>query len=133
MTEIKHVFGKLNPPPKGVIMNQEILNTPWSHDELQLIGAELADTVDLCNENNDMQSGVIVFLTKQSVFVLTQENNILKFGRTSLTSFDHKWDIIGLSQKEIKLSKEQWEYVKKRINLTKKRKEKNESIFKRRD
>lgn len=95
---------------------QETNYTPWSYDELQLIGAELGDTVDFCNENGDIKNGLIVFLTKSFVYVLLEDKNIFKFSRITLASSDNIWELIGLSEKQTKISKEEWISVKKQIN-----------------
>jgi hypothetical protein len=103
-------------------MNFETTSTPWTYDELQLIGAELGDTITYANENEDLKCGIIVFLTKTVIFILTENKEILKFGRTSLTSADGKWDLIGLAEKEIKISKKEWQEAKTKIDLMKKNK-----------
>jgi hypothetical protein len=101
-------------------MSLETLVTPWAYDELQLIEAELGDTVDFANEDNVTKKGLIVVLTKTTVFLLTEDKQILKFGRTSLTSTDGKWDLVGLSEKQIRISKEEWSEAKKQIHLLQK-------------
>lgn len=96
-------------------MNLDTTTTPWAHDELQLIGAELGDTIQMANEENETQIALIVSLTKMAIFVLTERDEILKFGRVSLTSVDGKWDMIGLSDTEMRISREKWTEVKNRI------------------
>jgi len=104
---------------------QEISHSPWSYDELQLIGAELGDTVNFCNENGDLQKGLIVFLTKSSAFVLLEDKNIFKFSRTSLSTVDGAWELVGLSDIEIKISRQEWILAKKQIKkMQEKRKRK---------
>lgn len=103
-------------------MNLETISAPWTHDELQLIGAELGDTITYTNENEDSKNGIIVFLTKTVIFVLTEEREILKFGRVCLTSADGKWDLVGLAEKEIRITKEEWQKAKNKIALMKKNK-----------
>lgn len=105
-------------------MSLETLTAPWSHDELQLIEAELGDTVDFANEDGIVKKGIIVFLTKTTVFLLTEDKQILKFGRISLTSVDGKWDLIGLSEKQIRISKEEWSEAKKQIHVLQNRRRK---------
>ena len=96
-------------------MNLDTSATPWAHDELQLIGAELGDTIEMANEEDEMQIGLIVCLTKMVIFVLTEKDEILKFGRASLSGVDGKWDVVGLSEKEIKIPREKWVEIKNRI------------------
>lgn len=96
-------------------MNLDTSTTPWAHDELQLMGAELGDTIEMANENDEAQIGLIVSLTKMAVFVLTEGNEILKFGRVSLSSVDGKWDMVGLSEKEMRITRDKWTEVKNRI------------------
>jgi hypothetical protein len=96
-------------------MKLDTSTTPWAHDELQLIGAELGDTIEMANENDEAQIGLIVSLTKMAIFVLTEGNEILKFGRVSLSSVDGKWDMVGLSEKEMRITRDKWTEVKNRI------------------
>jgi hypothetical protein len=96
-------------------MHLDTSTTPWAHDELQLIGAELGDTIEMANENDEAQIGLIVSLTKMAIFVLTEGNEILKFGRVSLSSVDGKWDMVGLSEKEMRITRDKWTEVKNRI------------------
>lgn len=105
-------------------MNLDTSATPWAHDELQLIGAELGDTIEMANEDNDTQIGLIISLTKMAVFVLTEGDEILKFGRVSLSSVDGKWDMVGLSEKEMRVSAAKWTEVKNRIKTKANRKKK---------
>lgn len=101
-------------------MNFELASTPWTHDELQLIGAELGDTIIYANENEESKRGLIVLLTKIVIFVLTEDKQILKFGRTTLSSTDGKWDLIGLAENEMRISREEWQDARNRINALKK-------------
>lgn len=111
-------------------MSFETTSTPWTYDELQLIGAELGDTVNYANEHEDLKRGLIVFLTKTTVFVLTEDKEILKFGRTTLSCIDGKWDLIGLAEKEMRISKKEWQNAKNKINCLKKtRKNASENIL----
>ena len=111
-------------------MSTEIKATPWAYDELQLIGAELGDTIQFVDEEETANLGLIVFLTKSMIFVLTNDKKIIKFGRSSLTSVDGSLNIIGLAETEIRLSRKEWEETKKKIKLAKnKRKKKNENIL----
>lgn len=110
-------------------MSHESSSSPWSYDELQLIGAELGDTIEMVNEDEVTKIGVVIFLTKSTVFVLTEKKEIIKFNRNSLISNDGVWDIIGLSSKNIKLSKKDWQDAKKQIETIQKRKKKNENIL----
>jgi len=96
-------------------MNLDTSATPWAHDELQLIGAELGDTIEMANEEDETQVGLIVSLTKMAIFVLTEGDEVLKFGRVSLSSIDGKWDMVGLSEREMRISKEKWIEVKNMI------------------
>ena len=96
-------------------MTLETTSTPWSHDELQLIGAELGDTVCYSDEESNGGIGVIVMLTKTTIFVLNEENEIIKFGRVPLISADNKWELMGLAEKQLRISKKQWEDAKKQI------------------
>lgn len=99
-------------------MNLENLMTPWAYDELQLIGAELGDTVDFINEKNEIGRGVIVLLNKMIVYVLTENNQIVKFGRTSLVSLDDAQEIVGLSEKQIRVSAKDWQEARKNITAS---------------
>lgn len=96
-------------------MHLDTSTTPWAHDELQLIGAELGDTIEMANENDEAQIGLIVSLTKMAIFVLTEGNEILKFGRVSLSSVDGTWDMVGLSETEMRITRDKWTEVKNRI------------------
>jgi len=96
-------------------MNLDTSATPWAHDELQLIGAELGDTIEMANENDEAQIGLIVSLTKMAIFVLTEKDEILKFGRASLSGVDGKWDVVGLSETEMRITRDKWTEVKNRI------------------
>lgn len=96
-------------------MNLDTSATPWAHDELQLIGAELGDTIEMANEEDETQVGLIVSLTKMAIFVLTEGDEILKFGRVSLSSVDGKWDMVGLSEREMRISAAKWTEVKNKI------------------
>jgi len=113
-------------------MNLETASTPWAHDELQLIGAELGDTVCFFDEENNSGIGVIVMLTKMTIFILTEQEEILKFGRVTLMSVDNKWDLFGLSEKQIRISSEKWKETKEKINKSLNlggRKKKNENLL----
>lgn len=105
-------------------MNLETSPTPWSHDELQLMGIELGDTVDFIDENGKSYNGVIVFLNKMTIYVLTLDNNIFKFGRITLMSIDNKFEIIGLSEQEIRISASVWKKAKNEIMETLKKERK---------
>lgn len=107
-------------------MNIDTSTAPWAYDELQLLGAELGDTVKMSNEQNQIQIGLIVYLTKNAIFTLTEKDEIIKFGRNSLTSIDGKWDINDLSENEMKISKEKWIELKNRINCLKNIKKRNQ-------
>lgn len=96
-------------------MSLENLMTPWAYDELQLIGAELGDTVDFVNDKSEISAGVIVLLNKMTVYVLTENNNIIRFGRTSLISLDDEQEIVGLSEKQIRISARDWQEARKNI------------------
>jgi len=111
-------------------MSFETISAPWTHDELQLVGAELGDTIVYTNEHEESKRGLIFFLTKTTVFVLTEDKEILKFGRITLTSTDGKWDLIGLADKEMRVSKQEWQDAKNKINSLKKtRKSASENIL----
>lgn len=112
-------------------MSTETGITPWAHDELQLIGAELGDTIQFINEKEQINIGLIVFLTKSIVFVLTKDKKIIKFGRNSLSSADGLLSLIGLAEVEIKLSKKEWEEAKKNIKTSssKGKKKNNEDVL----
>jgi hypothetical protein len=101
-------------------MNFELASTPWTHDELQLIGAELGDTITYVNEHEESHIGLIVQLTKTVIFVLTEDKQILKFGRMTLSSTDGKWDMVGLAEREIRISKEEWQEARNKIAALKK-------------
>lgn len=96
-------------------MSLENLTTPWAYDELQLIGAELGDTVDFVNDKNEIDAGVIILLNKMTVYVLTQNNKIVRFGRTSLISLDDEQEIVGLSENQIRISAKDWQEARKNI------------------
>lgn len=110
-------------------MNFELASTPWTHDELQLIGAELGDTIAYTNEHEESKRGLIVLLTKTVIFVLTEDKEILKFGRTTLSSTDGKWDLIGLAEKEMRISRDEWQEAKNMINATKKTRRASEDVL----
>lgn len=99
-------------------MNTETAAAPWSYDELQLMGAELGDTVDFANEFGDMNTGVIVMLNKMIIYVLTEQFEIIKFGRVSLVSLDNQWEILGLSENQLRISAETWKRAKQEINAS---------------
>lgn len=101
-------------------MNFELASTPWTHDELQLIGAELGDTITYVNEHEESRIGLIVQLTKTVIFVLTEDKQILKFGRMTLSSTDGKWDMVGLAEREIRISREEWQEARNKIAALKK-------------
>ena len=113
--KIQNQCGNLFLHPKELAMNLETAAAPWAHDELQLIGAELGDTIEMANENDEAQIGLIVSLTKMAIFVLTEGNEILKFGRVSLSSVDGRWDMVGLSETEMRITRDKWTEVKNRI------------------
>jgi hypothetical protein len=110
-------------------MNFELASTPWTHDELQLIGAELGDTITYVNEQEDSKIGLIVQLTKTVIFILTEDREVLKFGRTTLSSTDGKWDMVGLSEREIRISKNEWQEARNKIDALKKTRRISEDIF----
>lgn len=94
-------------------MSMEVTATPWTYDELQLMGIELGDTVDVDSELG-ISSGVVVYLNKISAYLLIS-NNIIKFNRSTLTSVDGKWEIMGLSDKEIRISAKEWKSARDTI------------------
>ena len=104
-------------------MSLETAATPWTHDELQLMGAELGDTVKFINEENHGQSGVIILLNKMTIYALTENKEIVKFGRTTLMSLDNQWEIIGLAEQQIRISAAEWKKAKDQINETLSRKD----------
>lgn len=99
-------------------MNLETIATPWSHDELQLMGAELGDTIDFMNELGEKNHGVIVMLNKMIIYVLTEQHEIIRFGRISLMSLEEQWEIVGLSEKELRISAAVWQKAKNQINAS---------------
>lgn len=117
---MENCSGTLN----GEYMSLETSATPWSHDELQLIGAELGDTVDFVNESGQSNCGVIVLLNKMTIYVLTEQNEIVKFGRMTLMSLDNQWEIIGLSKKQLRISASVWKDARNKINSTLKKADK---------
>lgn len=103
-------------------MSLETTATPWAYDELQLIGAELGDTVEFINEKNNSRHGVIVMLNKMTIYVLTESDEIVKFGRMTLMSLDNQWELVGLAEKQIRISAAKWKEAKNSINATLSRK-----------
>lgn len=103
-------------------MSLETTATPWAYDELQLIGAELGDTVEFINEKNNSRYGVIVMLNKMTIYVLTESDEIVKFGRMTLMSLDNQWELVGLAEKQIRISAAKWKEAKNSINATLSRK-----------
>lgn len=103
-------------------MNLETIVTPWAYDELQLIGAELGDTVEFINEKNSSQCGVIIMLNKMTIYILTENDEIVKFGRMTLMSLDNQWELMGLAEKQIRISAAKWKEAKNSINATLSRK-----------
>ena len=103
-------------------MSLETTTTPWAYDELQLIGAELGDTVEFINEKNNVCCGVIILLNKMTIYVLTENDDIIKFGRMTLMSLDNQWDLMGLAEKQIRISAVKWKEAKNSINATSSRK-----------
>lgn len=104
-------------------MSLEVFTAPWTHDELQLMGIELGDTVDIVDESS-IHLGVVIYLNKISAYLLISKN-IIKFNRSTLTSTDGKLEIIGLSDKEIRISAKEWKSARDKIetyNLKKERK-----------
>jgi hypothetical protein len=102
---------------KEFIMNFETAATPWSYDELQLIGAELGDTVEFVDELGSANIGVIVLLNKMTIYLLTENKEIIKFGRVTLMSVDNQFEIVGLAKKQIRISAEEWKSAKESINV----------------
>jgi hypothetical protein len=103
-------------------MSLETTATPWAYDELQLIGAELGDTVEFIDEKNNSRYGVIVMLNKMTIYVLTESDEIVKFGRMTLMSLDNQWELVGLAEKQIRISAAKWKEAKNSINATLSRK-----------
>jgi hypothetical protein len=96
-------------------MNTEAIVAPWAHDELQLMGIELGDTVDFADENCHVGHGVIIMLNKMIIYVLLDNDEVIKFGRTTLTSLSGKWELLGLSEKQIRISADRWKKAKNTI------------------
>lgn len=105
-------------------MSLETSATPWSHDELQLIGAELGDTVEFTNEIEKNKIGIIVLLNKMTIYVLTEQSEIVKFGRTTLMSLDGRWEIMGLAETPLRISAKTWKEAKNKISAEEKVKNK---------
>lgn len=105
-------------------MNAEISTTPWAYDELQLMGAELGDTIHFISQDSISCYGVIIFLNKITIYTITEKNEIIKFNRSSLVSFDHKWEILGLAEKQIRISANTWKKAKEKIVLEQVKKDK---------
>lgn len=103
-------------------MNLETTATPWSYDELQLMGAELGDTVEFINEEGGSHCGVIIMLNKMTIYVLTEEDEIVRFGRMTLMSLDNQWELMGLAEKQIRISAAKWKEARDSINATLSRK-----------
>ena len=96
-------------------MSLETQITPWAYDELQLIGAELGDTVDYTSQKESVCSGVIVFLNKMTIFVLNPDKKIIRFSRNTLNSLEGEYEILGLSDTPIKISSEEWKQARSQI------------------
>jgi len=104
-------------------MSSETITTPWAYDELQLMEAELGDTIEFINEDSNSRCGVIIMLNKMTIYVLTEDNEIVKFGRTTLMSLDNQWEIIGLAEREMRISADKWKAAKNSINKSLARKD----------
>lgn len=97
-------------------MNLETAATPWAYDELQLMGAELGDTIEFVNEAGNSRCGVIVLLNKMTIYILTEHTEIIKFGRITLMSLDNQWELIGLANKQLRISAATWKEARSKIN-----------------
>lgn len=103
-------------------MSAETITTPWAYDELQLMEAELGDTVEFTNEDGESRCGVIIMLNKMTIYILTESDEIVKFGRTTLMSLDNRWEIVGLAERQIRISADKWKTAKNSINSSLSRK-----------
>lgn len=97
-------------------MSLEVAATPWTYDELQLMGIELGDTINITNSSSDVYFGVVIYLNKIFAYVLVNQD-VIKFNRSTLMSVDNTWEIMGLSKKEIRISSQEWKAAKKKIKL----------------
>lgn len=97
-------------------MNLEVAATPWTYDEFQLMGIELGDTINITNSSSDICSGVVIYLNKIFAYVLVNQE-VVKFNRSALASVDNTWEIVGLSQEEIRISAQEWKAAREKIKL----------------